>query len=208
MPRARFFGNALLVACAASGHSAAETRPEQLTPSHSEGSAGTRSSADRVAAAGTATATRASNVPYPYPYPIREHAWQRTGLPAIRGTTVGPIENQLHPDRGYGSAACARTMHEIRRMGGNWVSITPFGRVYNLEPTGISMRFEAPFEQNRKAVSDAIAQAHAEGLKVLLVPHLWVETGAWRGEIDPKSDAGWARWAKAYGDFAAAWAKV
>lgn len=142
------------------------------------------------------------------PYPAREHAWLRTGLGAIRGTTVGPIENQLHPDRGYGSEACAHTMQEIRRMGGNWVSITPFGRVYGLEPSGISLRFEAPFDENRKAVEKAIAQAHAEGLRVLLVPHLWVETGEWRGFIAPKTEAGWKRWAKAYSDFAVTWAKI
>jgi hypothetical protein len=144
----------------------------------------------------------------PNPYPIAERAWRRTGLPAIRGTTVGPIENRLHPDRGYGSQACARTMHEVKRMGGNWVSITPFGRVYDLNPTGISLRFEAPFSENQNAVRAAIDQAHAEGLRVLLVPHLWVENGEWRGLIDPKTPEGWARWAKAYGDFVTTWAQL
>jgi hypothetical protein len=129
-------------------------------------------------------------------------------LPAIRGTTIGPIENQLHPDRGYGSTACAKTMREVKRMGGNWVSITPFGRVYDLQPTGISLRFEAPFPENQRAVRAAIDQAHAEGLRVLLVPHLWVETGDWRGLIDPKTEAGWERWTQAYGDFVTTWAKL
>jgi hypothetical protein len=142
------------------------------------------------------------------PYPAREHAWLRTNLGAIRGTTVGPIENQLHPDRGYGSVACAHTMQEIRRMGGNWVSITPFGRVYGLEPSGISLSFEAPFAKNKLAVQKAVAQAHAEGLRVMLVPHLWVETGQWRGDINPKTDADWKRWAKAYADFAVTWAQI
>jgi hypothetical protein len=141
-------------------------------------------------------------------YPAHEHAWRRTQLGAIRGITVGPIENQLHPDRGYGSLACARTMQEVHRMGGNWVSITPFGRVYDLSPSGISLRFESPFAENERAVNLAVAQAHAEGLRVMLVPHLWVETGGWRGEIRPKTSANWERWAKAYGDFAVTWARV
>lgn len=127
---------------------------------------------------------------------------------AIRGVTVGPIENQLHPGRGYGSAACARTMSEIQRMGGNWVSITPFGRVADVHATGIAMSFEVPFEQNRKAVSAAIAQAHAQGLRVILVPHLWVESGEWRGFIDPGDDANWKRWARAYDTFVTKWARV
>ncbi|MBN1608969.1 MAG: hypothetical protein JW940_20245 [Polyangiaceae bacterium] len=126
----------------------------------------------------------------------------------MRGVTIGPIESTLHPGRGYGSDACVRTLHEVARLGANWVSITPFGRTYDLAPTGIDLSFEAPFAQNRLAVARAVEQAHAEGLRVLLVPHLWVETGQWRGEIDPGSDAGWARWAKAYRTFALSWARV
>lgn len=135
--------------------------------------------------------------------PVRSFA----GLPA-RGITVGPIENELHPGRGYGSTPCARTMAEVRGMGGTWVSLTPFGRAWSLTPAGVDWTFEVPFEQNREAVALAIAQAHAEGLRVLLVPHLWVESGEWRALIDPGTDAGWARWAASYRAFLLAWAEV
>lgn len=126
----------------------------------------------------------------------------------VRGMTIGPIESALHPGKGYGSAACARTMAEVARMGATWVSVTPYGRVWNLAPTGIDWTFEASFSENRKAVLAAIRQAHAEGLRVLLVPHLWVESGEWRGKIDPGSDAGWRAWAAAYRAFLLAWADV
>ncbi len=127
---------------------------------------------------------------------------------AIRGITIGPIENQLHPGRGYGSPACARSMREVKRMGADWVSLTPFGRVLDIHPSGVAMSFEVPFAENRKAVVAAVEQAHAAGLRVLLVPHLWVESGEWRGFIDPGSDADWARWAKSYEGFVTAWASV
>jgi hypothetical protein len=127
---------------------------------------------------------------------------------AIRGITVGPIENQRHPGHGYGSAPCARTMREIRRMGGNWVSLTPFGRVADLHPSGVAMSFEAPFSQNKDAVAAAVKQAHAAGLRVMLVPHLWVESGEWRGFIDPGDDAAWQKWARAYDTFVTNWARV
>lgn len=132
----------------------------------------------------------------------------RAEAPFIRGMTVGPIENARHAHRGYGSPECARTMRELSRMGASWVSITPFGRVADLRPTGIDWSFEAPFHENREAVLAAMRQAHAEGLRVLLVPHLWVESGEWRALIDPGDDEGWARWAKAYEAFVLAWAKV
>jgi hypothetical protein len=114
-------------------------------------------------------------------------SWQATGLGAIRGVTIGPIENALHPDRGYGSQHYVRALREARRLGATWISLTPFGRVWDLSSSTISLTFEQPFESNRSAVKRAIDQAHAEGLRVLLVPHLWVETGAWRGELDPRS---------------------
>ena len=126
----------------------------------------------------------------------------------VRGMTVGPIESALHPGKGYGSAASARTMAEISRMGATWVSVTPYGRVFDLAPTGIDWSFEARFKDNRAAVLGAMKQAHARGLRVLLVPHLWVESGQWRGQIDPGDDEAWSAWAAAYRAFLLAWAEV
>ncbi len=144
----------------------------------------------------------------PIDLPPGRDGWRDAGLGAIRGVTVGPIESALHPDRGYGSAACARSMHEIRRMGGSWVSITPFGRVQDLAPSGVSPTFEAPFAKNRRDVARAVEQAHAEGLRVMLVPHLWVESGAWRALIDPGDDDAWEVWARGYRGFLLQWAEV
>lgn len=146
--------------------------------------------------------------PTPADLPPRATGFRDGGFGAIRGVTVGPIENALHADKGYGTAACARTFSEVRRMGGTWVSLTPFGRVWDLKPSGVSPTFEAAYEDNTRAVKRAVEQAHAEGLNVLLVPHLWVETGGWRAEIDPGSDEGWARWAASYREFLLGWAKV
>jgi hypothetical protein len=88
------------------------------------------------------------------------------------------------------------------------VSLTPFGRVLDLVPTGVSWTFEDDYAKNRKAVLRAIGQAHRKGLRVLLVPHLWVESGGWRGEINPGDDAAWERWHASYGAFLGAWADV
>ncbi len=126
----------------------------------------------------------------------------------MRGMTMGPIESTLHPDVGYGSDSCAQAMNTVRRLGGNWVSLTPFGRVWDLSPSGIDHSFEASFGENRVAIEGAIDQAHAHGLSVMLVPHLWVETGGWRGEIDFDSDAEWDSWAASYQEFVLAWAQV
>jgi hypothetical protein len=135
-------------------------------------------------------------------------SWKRTELGGIRGMTIGPIENGYHPGVGYGSPAFDRALLEARAMGATWISLTPFGRVADLSGTGVDLTFEAPFERNRRDVARAIEMAHARGLKVMVVPPLWVETGEWRGEIDPKTDEGWARWAGSYGRFIHKWAEV
>ncbi len=140
--------------------------------------------------------------------PPRATGWQESGLGTVRGVTIGPIESALHPDKGYGSPACAESLSEARRMGANWVSLTPFGRVWDLAPSGVSPAFEREYSENRAAVRRAIEQAQAEGLRVLLVPHLWVETGGWRALIDPGDDARWAIWAASYREFLLGWAKL
>jgi hypothetical protein len=135
-------------------------------------------------------------------------AWKRAEVGGVRGITVGPIENGYHPGVGYGSPAYDRTLVESRAIGATWVAITPFGRVSDLSGSGVDLTFEAPFADNRVAVVHAIEMAHARGLRVMLVPHLWVESGEWRALVDPKTDDGWARWAESYGRFVRAWAEV
>jgi hypothetical protein len=135
-------------------------------------------------------------------------AWAYARAGAIRGITLGPIESLRHPGKGYGTAASARAMDEAVALGATWVSLTPFGRVHDLDPEGIDLAFEAPAEDNRRAVLEAIHQAHARGLKVLIVPHLWVESGEWRALIDPKTDEGWDRWRSNYMRFVLHWAEV
>lgn len=134
--------------------------------------------------------------------------WHAAGRPGVRGITVGPIESSQLPGRGYGSAYSAALLDELVRLGASWVSITPFGRIWSLASTTIQPDFEAPYADNQRDVTRMIAQAHARGLKVLLIPHLWVETGGWRGEIDPGTPAGWAAYHAAYRAFVRDWAAL
>jgi hypothetical protein len=127
---------------------------------------------------------------------------------SVRGVTIGPIESALHPDVGYGSTAYARQLDDCARMGATWIALTPFGRVADTSGTGVDPTFETPYALNFPRVLTAIRMAHARGLKVMLVPHLWVESGVWRGFIDPGTDAGWARWAASYERFIVDWARI
>jgi hypothetical protein len=126
---------------------------------------------------------------------------------AMRGVTIGPIESALHPGRGYGSPAFERGLDEAVRLGATWISVTPFGRTWDLKATGVDDTFELPLRQNQRDLLRAVKQAHARGLKVLLVPHLWVESGEWRGELDPGTAEDWRRFAESYRAFVLGWAR-
>jgi hypothetical protein len=127
---------------------------------------------------------------------------------AMRGVTIGPIESTLHPGRGYGSPAFERGLDEAVRLGATWISLTPFGRAWDLKALGVAQSFELPLADNRRSVLRAVKQAHARGLKVLLVPHLWVETGEWRAQIDPETTDDWRRFAESYHAFVVGWARL
>jgi len=144
-------------------------------------------------------ARAAASVTLPYELP-------ELGGVAMRGVTIGPIESALHPGRGYGSPAFERGLDEAVRLGATWISLTPFGRAWDLQATGVDKTFELPFAENQRGMLRAVKQAHARGLRVLLVPHLWVESGGWRAEIDPGTGEGWRRFAESYRAYVLAWA--
>jgi hypothetical protein len=127
---------------------------------------------------------------------------------ALRGITVGPIESSQQPGLGYGSAASEALLDELVRLGANAISITPFGRVWSLSSTKIALDFEWSVEDSRAGVLRLARAAKARGLRVLLIPHLWVETTGWRGEIDPGSEDAWRHYQAQYRRFVLHWAEV
>lgn len=131
-----------------------------------------------------------------------------SGLPAIRGMTIGPIESLLQPNRGYGSERFAETLGEVTLLGGNWISLTVFSRVWDAQSVGIDWSFERPFEETRAAVIRSVQLAHQRGLRVMLVPHLWLESGEWRAEMRHLSEPRFREWVKNYREFALTWARV
>lgn len=140
--------------------------------------------------------------------PAGTRGYRDAGLEAIRGITLGPIESTIQPDRGYGSERFFETLGEAKRLGANWVSLTAFGRVWDLKGVGVDPCFERPAEEIREAVGRSVEMAHARGLRVLLVPHLWLESGEWRAELQPGDDARFERWVRSYSEFVLTWADV
>jgi hypothetical protein len=119
----------------------------------------------------------------------------------IRGVTLAPIEDGMLGPVGYGSARCEIAIEEVADLGATWISITPFGRMDDLEAIDLEHDFEIPVARNEELIRRTAAMARANGLKVAIIPHLYVMSGEWRGEIDPGSADAWCAWFEAYRAF-------
>jgi hypothetical protein len=119
----------------------------------------------------------------------------------IRGVTLAPIEDGMLGPVGYGSARCAVAVEEIASLGATWISITPFGRMDDLDSVQIEPDFEIPLARNEELIRETAAMAKAEGLRVAIVPHVYVMSGGWRGEIDPGPREAWDAWFASYEEF-------
>jgi hypothetical protein len=68
--------------------------------------------------------------------------------------------------------------------------------------------FNIPWPEKRERLLNVIRQAHAIGLKVALIPHIWIDSGAWRGDINPGDSKRWDIWFKEYERFILSLAKI
>jgi hypothetical protein len=126
----------------------------------------------------------------------------------IRGITLAPIEDQRLGEVGYGSARCAEAIRELAGLSAGWISITPFGRMDDLDSTDVLPDFEIPLSLNEELIRRTVRQARAAGLQVAIIPHVYVMSGRWRGRIDPGDEAAWAAWFASYERFVLSWAEL
>ena len=86
---------------------------------------------------------------------------------------------------------------EIKRLGSNWVCITPF-RFNQLNNTTISRKFEEEWwGLTPEGIEQSIIMAKEAGLKIMIKPQIYVEQ-SWPGEIDFKSEQEWIAFEKDY----------
>ena len=102
-----------------------------------------------------------------------------------------PHRERAAPGRGYGSPAFERGARRSRTARRHLDQPHAVRRAWDLKPTGIDLTASScPCRQPARPAGRASrARPTHRGLKVLLVPHLWVESGGWRAEIDPDGDA-------------------
>jgi hypothetical protein len=126
----------------------------------------------------------------------------------VRGITLAPIEDARLGEVGYGSDRSELALEEIVGLGAGWISLTPFGRMDDLGSTEILHDFEIEIERNERLIAATTRAAHDLGLRVALIPHVYVMSGEWRGRIDPGDADAVEQWFAAYERFLARFARL
>lgn len=116
--------------------------------------------------------------------------------------------------RGYGSEDSASALDHLSEIGVDWVSITPFGFMPDLNTPAI--RGEHNSRSPRGAESEerlraVVSQARDRDIQVMLKPHIWIRGGKWRGQIKPLNDRGqldWSAWWDSHDEWILHYAKL
>lgn len=113
------------------------------------------------------------------------------GSLATRGVTLADWSAN-----GYAGASAQTAIRDIARTGAN--TLVLIVTAYQDDPAGANVSADPQRTPNPAAVATAMGIAAAEGLDVVIKPHVDLESGAWRGTIAPAdTDA----WFEAYGAF-------
>ena len=125
-------------------------------------------------------------------------------LPArVTGANIRAVGDRR---RGYGTPKARETMKRLSTMGVNTISVLMEGRMDDLDDTVIRV----PDSDELGATRAILRDANKLGFATVLIPHLYLDDGAWRGLVRPKTvqarDAWWASYDK-FIDVAAALAE-
>ena len=104
----------------------------------------------------------------------------------------------------YGSKSAARVLAELPRYGVNSVALVPYA---SLRAEDAELQFPLRMERDELIFATA-RMAHAEGLRVLLKPQIWVRGGRYPGDLRYDDPAERARWFASYARFVEHYAKL
>ncbi len=100
-------------------------------------------------------------------------------LPAqVKGAHLRPVGD---PRRGYGSRTARATMQRLQKLGVNTVGVLVEARLAHPQDVNLRLPDRAALDATRAALLDA----NAQGLATVLIPHLYLDSGEWRGRLAP-----------------------
>lgn len=121
-------------------------------------------------------------------FALRDSSWNLWGPGFLRGIAVG-VFDPTQPARAY-----APGLREIRNLGANSISLPVYWVQTDVGASAIAPREELSLEAYDDLIRGVIANAHDQGMSVLLMPVIQigtVEAGDWRGTIRPDDESLW-----------------
>lgn len=124
------------------------------------------------------------------------------------------LAHSWEKDGGYGSEASRETLAYLSRINTDAISLTVFGSMPELDSVRIDGEHNGQLSESAETVGrveEVVRQAKQEGMHLVLKPHLWIEAGGWRGNIEPKGpgdESAWATWWSNYRAFILYYAKM
>ena len=88
--------------------------------------------------------------------------------------------------------------NELSHLHASWVAVIPYGFIG--DSTG-EVKFDHARQwwgEKEEGVREVIRMAHANHLKVMLKPQVWVRGDGWPGDFMPNSEDAWETWQKSY----------
>lgn len=134
--------------------------------------------------------------------PTSSTALQAKPLPSlVKGANIRPVGDVR---RGYGSKKARETLARLKNMGVNTISILMEGRMENVDD--LVVRFDAG--DDLEAIAAILRDANQMGFATILIPHLYLDDGAWRGLIALSNPTDRDAWWTSYTRFIVAAAEL
>jgi sugar phosphate isomerase/epimerase len=97
------------------------------------------------------------------------------------------------PHHPFGSASAERALIAARQLGATAVAVIPF--LWQASPSSADV--QSGNDMPDDALRQAVRQARALGLSVVVKPHVWVPE-SWAGAVEPKTEQAWVIWFSRY----------
>ncbi|MBK6689046.1 MAG: hypothetical protein IPG45_31555 [Deltaproteobacteria bacterium] len=114
--------------------------------------------------------------------------------PRVTGANLRAVGDPKH---GYGTRTARRTLERLQGLGVNTIGVLMEGRMAGLESTTV----ERPSPEDEAAVAAALLDANTLGFATVLIPHLILDDGEWRGDLRYDDPADTQAFFTSYGTF-------
>lgn len=129
---------------------------------------------------------------------VAEHFPVKTDVPFFKGICYAHTNGI---QSGYMSQRSRQSLEEIKSLGANTVSVTPFGYSHTETSPEVFFVLDNNWDETLGSLYKVAEDAHEIGLNVMMKPHIWLGNGAWCGKIKIDGDANLKIWENTFTQF-------